>query len=71
VLGEQSINLSEILALKVGSRIIFRLTSDGPVELRCGGVPLFRGKAGNRRNRIAVKIDEKLSTGSTYGAPGV
>jgi flagellar motor switch protein FliM len=71
VLGEQAMNLSEILALKIGSRIIFRLAADDPVQLRCGGVPLFRGKTGNRRNRIAVQIEEKLSTGSmTQGAPG-
>jgi flagellar motor switch protein FliM len=61
VLGEQSMNLSEVLALKVGSRITFRLASDDPVQLRCGGVPLFLGKAGNRRNRIAIQIENKLS----------
>ncbi|HET6306648.1 MAG TPA: flagellar motor switch protein FliM [Rhodopila sp.] len=61
VLGEQSMNLSEVLALKPGSQIFFRLTSDDPVLLRCGGVPLFRGRAGNRRNRIAIQIDDKLS----------
>ncbi len=61
VLGEQPMDLSEVLALKVGSRIIFRVGSKDPVELRCGGVPLFVGKAGNRRNRIAVQIDDKVT----------
>jgi flagellar motor switch protein FliM len=71
VLGEQPMNLSEVLGLKVGSRIIFRLAADDPVQLRCGGVPLFLGRTGNRRNRIAVQIEDKLSTGSmTHGAPG-
>ena len=60
ILGEQTMKLSEILDLKVGSQIIFSLTADDPVELRCGGVSLFRGRTGNRRNRIAVQIDEKL-----------
>ncbi len=62
VLGEQSMNLSEVLGLKVGSQLVFRLSSDDPVELRCGGVPLFLGKTGNRRNRIAIQIEDKLST---------
>jgi flagellar motor switch protein FliM len=71
VLGEQSMNLSEILALKIGSRIVFRLTSEDPVLLRCGGVPLFLGKTGNRRNRIAVQIEAKLPGGGvTQGALG-
>ena len=66
VLGEQSMNLSEILALKVGSQIIFSLASDDPVQLRCGGVPLFLAKTGNRRNRVAVQIEQKLRTGSVF-----
>jgi flagellar motor switch protein FliM len=69
VLGEESMNLSAILALKVGSRIVFHLAADDPVQLRCGGVPLFLGRTGNRRNRIAVQIEGKLPTGVlTQGA---
>lgn len=59
VLGEQTMHLSEILSLKVGDQITFSLTADDPVELRCGGVPLFLAKTGNRRNRIAVQIEDK------------
>jgi len=69
VLGEQSMGLSELLNLKIGSRIIFRLAKDDPVQLRCGGVPLFVGRTGNRRKRIAVQIEDKLSPGGmTHGA---
>lgn len=62
VLGEQSMNLSELLDLKVGSRIVFALASDDPVELRCGGIPLFLARTGNRRNRVAVQIEDCLKT---------
>lgn len=62
VLGEQPMNLSEILALKIGSQIVFSLTSDDPVQLRCGGVSLFLARTGNRRSRIAVQIEERLPT---------
>jgi flagellar motor switch protein FliM len=69
VLGEQPMNLSEMLALKVGSKIIFHLAADDPVLLRCGGVPLFVGRTGNRRNRVAVQIESKLrNEGSPQGA---
>ena len=61
VLGEQTMRLSEVLSLKVGSRIMFSLTADDPVEVRCGGVPLFLAKTGHRRSRVAVQIEEKLS----------
>ena len=67
VLGEQSMSLSELLDLKVGSRIVFALASDDPVELRCGGVPLFLARTGNRRNRVAVQIEDCLKT----RAPGL
>jgi flagellar motor switch protein FliM len=62
VMGEQSMSLSEVLAFQVGSRVVFAVATDDPVELRCGGVPLFAGKTGNRRNRIAVQIEDKLPT---------
>jgi flagellar motor switch protein FliM len=63
VLGEQTMNLCEVLALKVGSRIVFPLSADDPVELRCGGVPLFLARTGKRRDRSAVQIEDKLPTG--------
>jgi flagellar motor switch protein FliM len=70
VMGEQPMNLSEVLALKVGSRIMFTFASDDLVQLRCGGVPLFVGRTGNRRNRIAVQIEDKLPTiKMTHGVP--
>ena len=62
VLGEQSMSLGEVLDLKVGSQIIFPLTSDDPVELRCGGIPLFIGRTGHRQNRVAVQIEASLKS---------
>ena len=69
VLGEQSMSLAELLDLKVGSRIVFALASDDPVELRCGGIPLFLARTGNRRNRVAVQIEDCLKTQAR--SPGV
>jgi flagellar motor switch protein FliM len=65
VLGEQSMNLSEILSLKVGSQITFPMSADDLVQLRCGGVALFSAKTGNRRNRVAVQIEQKLRSSNS------
>jgi flagellar motor switch protein FliM len=65
VLGEQSMNLSDVLSLQVGSQMVFRLTAEDPVLLRCGGVNLFVGRAGNRRNRIAIQIEETVPRDGT------
>ena len=62
VLGEQAMGLSEILDLKVGSQIIFSRSSDDPIELRCGGVPLFLCLTGHRLNRVAVQIEASLKS---------
>ena len=69
VLGEQSMSLSQLLDLKVGSQIVFALTPDDPVELRCGGVPLFLARTGNRRDHVAVQIEGTLKSPGTL--PGL
>ena len=62
VLGEQSMSLADLLGLKVGDQLMLRLSSDDPIELRCGGVALFLARTGNRRNRVAVLIEDCLKT---------
>ena len=60
VLDDQVMPLSEVMALQVGSRIMLSAGPGSPVQLRCGGVPLFEGRIGRRKNRIAVRIDETV-----------
>jgi flagellar motor switch protein FliM len=60
VLDEQTMPLSEVLRLKPGSRIVFGCTPDAPVQVRCGGTPLFEAKVGRRKNRVAVRIEREL-----------
>jgi len=59
VLGEQTMNLSELLALKPGSRIMLNVVPGASVQLRCGTTPLFEAKVGRRNNRIAVRIERE------------
>jgi flagellar motor switch protein FliM len=59
VLGEQTMTLSEVMALKPGSRIMLNCAPGAPVQLRCGTTALFEAKVGRRNNRIAVRIERE------------
>jgi flagellar motor switch protein FliM len=60
VLGEQTMDLSEVMNLSVGSQLTFSLAPDAPVEMRCGGTALFIATTGNRHNQVAVQIQQKI-----------
>jgi flagellar motor switch protein FliM len=60
VLDEQSMRLSDIIALRPGSRILLNTGMSAPVRLRCGTVLLFEGKVGRRKSKVAVRIDREL-----------
>ncbi len=59
VIDEQTMRLSEVFDLKIGSRIMFSATPDSLVSLRCGNVPMYTGKMGRKGNQIAIKIEDK------------
>ena len=60
VLDEQSMTLSEVMALTPGSRITLSCGPGATVQLRCGATALFEGKVGRRNNRLAVKIERDI-----------
>ena len=60
ILDEQTMRLSDVVTLVPGTRIALNATPDALVQLRCGAIPLFRGKVGRRKNRIAVRIDHSI-----------
>ncbi len=64
VLDEQIMPLSEIVKLEVGSRIVLQAGPGAPIQLRCGTVPLFAGRAGRRKHRVAVRITETVGEGT-------
>jgi flagellar motor switch protein FliM len=65
VLGEQTMMLSEVMALQPGSRIVLNCAPGAPVQLRCGATPLFEAKVGRRNNRIAVRIEREAQRAAT------
>ena len=57
VLDEQTMRLSEVVALKPGDRILLNTSAGAPVQVRCGNVQLFEAQVGRRKNHVAVRID--------------
>jgi flagellar motor switch protein FliM len=57
VLDEQVMRLSDVMALRPGSRMVLNATPGAPVQVRCGAVTLFDGRVGRRKNRMAVRIE--------------
>jgi flagellar motor switch protein FliM len=60
VLDEQVMRLSDVMEFKPGTRIVLNTAPNAPVQLRCGAVPLFEGKLGRRKSRMAVRIERDL-----------
>jgi len=60
VLDEQTLMLSDILALKVGSQLALNAQPNSDVKLYCGNVPMFNGKLGRKGGNIAVQLDQRL-----------
>ncbi len=60
VLDEQTMMLSDVLALGVGSHLPLNCQPNSDVDLYCGDVPMFTGKLGRKAGNIAVQLAEKL-----------
>jgi flagellar motor switch protein FliM len=60
VLDEQNMRLSDVMRFAPGSRIALNTNVGAPVLVRCGIVPLFEGRVGRRKNRVAVRIEREV-----------
>ena len=60
VLDEQMMDLGEVMNFKVGQTIMLNCTPDSPIELKCGGMPMLRGRMGRMGNTVAVKVEKSL-----------
>jgi len=71
VLDEQVMRLSDVMALEIGSRIILSAAPGASVQVRCGNIPLFEGRIGRRKNRVAVRIEDAVTppSGGPHGGP--
>ncbi len=61
VLDEQVMSLAEVIDLRPGSRIVLGCAPGAPVQVRCGATPLFEGRVGRHKNRVAVRIEREIA----------
>jgi flagellar motor switch protein FliM len=57
ILDEQHMPLSRMMNLQVGQTIMLGAGPDSPIELRCGGVPLLKGRMGRIGTSVAVRVE--------------
>ena len=60
ILGERSVSLNEVLSWKVGTQIMFQTTTKDDLEMRCGDFSMFKGPVGQRKNKIAIRIQDYI-----------
>ncbi len=61
VLDEQTMRLSDVVALKIGDRIVLNTSLGAPVEVRCGPVRLFEAAIGRRKNHVALRLGNPIA----------
>lgn len=61
VLDERSMPLGEVMELKVGDTIMLDVGPDSTIKLRCGAVPLTKGRMGRLGHSVAVRLDAPLT----------
>jgi flagellar motor switch protein FliM len=60
ILDEQIMSLNKIMSMQVGETIMLNATPESKIEMRCGGVPLLRGRMGRVGSSVAVRVDEAV-----------
>ena len=62
VLYETHLPLGRVLDLKVGETLLFDVSPNDPVQIKCGGISLTEGVMGKDEDSIAVRIEHGLQT---------
>src|SRR6201996_4082012 len=60
ILDEQTMPLGRIMNLSVGETVMLNASPDSKIEMRCGGVPLLKGRMGRVGSSVAVRVDEAI-----------
>lgn len=61
VLDEQQTPISTVLNLKVGDTFMLNATPDSEVSIRCGAIPVTKGRMGRKGHHIAVRVEAPIS----------
>jgi flagellar motor switch protein FliM len=60
VLDEVTGTLRDVLSWDPGALLTLNAQPDSLVTMRSGGVPMYRGRLGQRNNKIAIKIEGRI-----------
>jgi len=60
ILDEQTMSLNKIMSMQVGETMMLNAGPDSKIELRCGGVPLLRGRMGRVGSSVAVRVEDAI-----------
>ena len=60
VLEDQTMTLRQVMGLEVGTTLMLSGKPDSPVDLRCGGISLMKGRMGRMGQSIAVRVEKRL-----------
>lgn len=63
LLEEQMLPLGTVMQFAVGATLPLNARPDSPITLRCGHVPLLRGRIGRVGEHIAVRVEDKIERG--------
>ena len=70
VLDEQYVPLSTVLNLEVGQTLMLNAAPDSDIHVRCGSIPLTRGRMGRRGANIAVQVTAPLTPAAARALTG-
>ncbi|HEY4113423.1 MAG TPA: flagellar motor switch protein FliM [Rhizomicrobium sp.] len=60
ILDEQIMSLNKIMTMQVGDTVMLNASPESKIELRCGGVPLLRGRMGRVGASVAVRVEDAI-----------
>ncbi len=63
VLEQQTMTLSQVMNLEVGTTLMLNSKPESIVELRCGGVALLSGRMGRLGQSIAIRVEDREKQG--------
>ena len=61
ILGERTVQLGDLLNWKIGTTVMFPTNPDDELELRCGDASMFKGPAGQKQNKLALRIEKYIA----------
>jgi len=61
ILGEMTVPLGDLLNWKIGTTVMFPTNLDDELELRCGDASMFKGPAGQKQDKLALRIEKYIA----------